>query len=533
MPRVLSAGDREPQSLTYGCFDRTYWAWKFTDFAGSRFQESVYALAHLHAADGSPYRDRLLPWISAGFAFWCGLQNSDGSFDEAYPFEHSLAATAFTSFYLAEAFRLVGHELPAQLAGKITHSFVRAGDWLCRNDERHGILSNHLAAAAAAAANIALITGNDRYLVRAMHFRARILERQSPEGWYEEYGGADPGYQTHGTFYLARLWQMTSDDELLDSLHRSAAFLTHFVHPNGTIGGEYGSRNTEFYFPAGFEMLAPHCRHAAAIAGFMRPAVFNSAHAGLATMDRYNLLPMLNNYLFAADAASDISSPTASRELLPCESEGEWHFPDAGILVRSTPTYFAICGLSKGGVLKAYDRRTRKLALSDCGYWTVTGGRRSSSQGLNRTPTWILDPGRVEISAAFVQVNQRVMTPWLFIAFRAFSTTLGRMRPVAYWIKNLLVRVLVARKRPVALTLRRQIEFDAHRITVHDTLTNALQLKVEAVFLVRKFSAIHMGSARYFQTEELEPEQLALPDEAAGLLTRGKQLQRSQYWSFE
>ena len=80
------------------------------------------------------------------------LQRGDGSFDEAYPFEHSLAATAFTGFYVGEAFQLIGHELaateptPVLLLG----TFARAGEWLCRNDDKHGVLSNHLAAAAAA-----------------------------------------------------------------------------------------------------------------------------------------------------------------------------------------------------------------------------------------------------------------------------------------------------------------------------------------------------------------------------------------------
>jgi len=39
----------------------------------------------------------------------------------------------------------------------------------------------------------------------------QIYDHQSREGWYEEYGGADPGYQTLCTFYLARLWQYTGD----------------------------------------------------------------------------------------------------------------------------------------------------------------------------------------------------------------------------------------------------------------------------------------------------------------------------------
>ena len=147
------------------------------------------------------------------------------------------------------------------------------------------------------------------------------------------YGGADPGYQTLCTFYLARLWQYTSDGTLLDSLARSATFLKHFVHPNGTLVGEYGSA-TQNSFSAGFEMLGATCADAAAIAAFMRPAVAKATPVGLATMDRYNLLPMLNNYLFA-DTVSAVA-PAACLPL-PCEQEGEWHFRDAGLLVTAPP----------------------------------------------------------------------------------------------------------------------------------------------------------------------------------------------------
>ena len=73
---------------------------------------------------------------------------------------------------------------------------------------------------------------------------------------------------------------------------------------------------------------------------------------------------------------------------LPCESEGEWYFPDAGLLVRGTPAYFAVCGLAKGGVLKVYDRGTRKLTISDCGYWVSLRGKTAGSQALNRPGSW-------------------------------------------------------------------------------------------------------------------------------------------------
>ena len=33
-------------------------------------------------------------------------------------------------------------------------------------------------------------------------------------------------------------------------------FTSYFVHPDGSFGGEYGSRNTYSFFPHGFELIA-------------------------------------------------------------------------------------------------------------------------------------------------------------------------------------------------------------------------------------------------------------------------------------
>jgi hypothetical protein len=505
VPRLLSRGDREPHSLTYGSFDRTHWAWKFTDFPVSRFQEAAYALAYLyrHPAPGNPLGGHraTLEWTRAVMTHWQSLQYANGSFDEAYPVEHCLAATAFTGFYVGEAYQLVADELPADDAASLRKTFARAGDWLCRNDEHHGVLSNHLAAAAAALHVIGAITGEGRYAARAAHFLERIYRHQSPEGWFEEYGGADPGYQTHGTFYLARIWQLTQDARLLERLQAATAFLKHFIHPDGTLGGEYGSRNTEFYFPAGFEILAPACPDAAAIAGFMRRAVQNGTAAGLAAVDAYNLLPMLNNYLFAAQAASGWNGVGGA---LPFQTEFERTWQDAGLHVRSTARYYAVVGLSKGGVVKLFEKGAEpRLALSDCGWWGEDGRGRISSQVLGRPAQWRRDGDAIEVTTAFARINQRVPTPWLFIAFRLFTLTAGRFAAFARLLKSTIVRLLVSRRRYVPLNLKRRIAFSGVRVELADEVYGDPGLGLRRLAPHPKFASIHMGSARYFQPSEL------------------------------
>ncbi len=521
--RVLSWQDRESFSRTYGCFDRTYWCWKFSDFPGARYQEGVFALAHLFTTrlpENRLYDEpRVLRWIEAGLDFWQHLQHRDGSFDEAYPFEHSLAATAFTGFYLGEAFLRVRDVLPDR--ERAIPAFARAGDWLCRNNERHGILSNHLAAAAVALYVIFRITGEDRFEHRCWQLVQQIYDHQSREGWYEEYGGADPGYQTLCTFYLARLWQYTGSPSLLESLVRSLSFLKHCVHPNGTLGGEYGSRNTEFYFPAGCEMLALAVPDAARVARFMRLRVSEGKTVGLATMDAQNMFPMLNNYLFATDHAASLDN--VKEPDLPCDVQGEWWFPDAGLLFKSTPSYFAIVGMSKGGVVKAYDKVQGTLAASDCGYVArLSDGRVASTQSLRRQPAWTRVPGVCTVAVDFVPVLQRIQRTWIFLVFRVFSTTVGRTQWVAYWLKNRLVQFLMRPASSVPMRLTRQVQLDTNVVTVTDEIVAMDRVKVVECRRGEKFAAVHMGSSRYFHGQELDFRVEPKQDWAKDLTERGR-----------
>jgi hypothetical protein len=117
--RVLGLVDRDSASPSFGCGDREYWSWKFVDFPRSRFQEAVCYLSFLYATDfpGNEYRGnpRLLEWISGAIRYWSTLPHRDGSFDEAYPFERSFAATAFTVFYVSEGIRFLGDALSSDV----------------------------------------------------------------------------------------------------------------------------------------------------------------------------------------------------------------------------------------------------------------------------------------------------------------------------------------------------------------------------------------------------------------------------------
>jgi hypothetical protein len=504
-PRLFGLLDRDPASRTYGCFDRPYWAWKFVDFPGSRFQEGVCVAAYLATTrfDGNPHfeAEPVVRWIAQAIRFWTGLQHSDGSFDEAYPNERSLAATAFTAFYVSEALGFLGDRLDAETRARARDTLARAGGWLERNDESHGFLSNHLAAAAAALTRIARVTGDDRFDRRSRYFVARILSHQSPEGWYDEYGGADPGYQSHGTFYLARIWQLGRDAELAESLRRANAFFARFLHPDGSLGGEYTSRNTQTYYPAAFEMLRPIDPAAGWIADVQLTAVESGAAAGLRGIDAQNYFPCLNNLVFAALAAPEGGAP----RLAPARPEPTpfaW-FPSAGLGRVERPGYVAFFGTSQGGVLKVFDRRRGALLASDAGYLgRTTGGATVSTQYFDRARETVATDRTVETESRLQTSSRPVMTPWRFLGFRVFTLTVGRWPAVGRWLKKLLVHVLIYRRRAIPVRLKRTIVFEDFAVRIRDRFEGD-PAGLASLERVDSFGTIHMGSARYFVPHEL------------------------------
>jgi len=126
-----------------------------------------------------------------------------------------------------------------------------------------------------------------------------IYSRQSEEGWFLEYEGADPGYQTLDMHYQALFFKETDCDRIvLAHVEKSLEFLAYFLHPDGSIGGEYGSRSCPHFFRA-VSRLFPStscCR----IHGLPWAAGLASGNScGLADADERNSVPLATSYMLA------------------------------------------------------------------------------------------------------------------------------------------------------------------------------------------------------------------------------------------
>jgi hypothetical protein len=492
LPRLLSLQDRDATSATYGLFDRGFWAWNFADIAAPRAQEAVLPLAVLYLHRGAR-EPELLRWVGAGVSAWARLAHADGSFDEAYPWERSWGATAFTACAIAETLELVGSDLdPAAREAGLT-ALRRAARFLAENEETHGTLSNHLAAGASALDLAAQLAREPSFRDASRRLVDRIAREASPAGWLREYGGADPGYQTHALGYLAGIHRRGTD--LRELLTRAVDFLAWTIGPDGALAAEVGSRNTSFFFPAGVELLGDELPMAAALALRARRAAHERTATDLDSMDAPNWIPMLASYARAHRGRCGVDVPMP----LPCDRVCERWIDDAGLWIRSTRAYHVIVALRKGGVVAALGRDGTVLSS---GGW-VDGAFTSQGTGEVRAPrdgsARVVVPFRRRLDVAPGVVDH--------LALRVAAGSVGRLPGGARAIKAAIVRRLIARDVRGSLSLERTVRLDDDVIEIADRVSYPGR-RPSALVAVERVAPIHMGSARYFQPRELAPRAL-------------------------
>jgi len=524
---LLSQQDGDIYSPTYGCFDRRYWGWKLVDYAEATYQRSVYPLAWLFQRWVDEFgkdeaAEVLKAAVKAGLMFSAKIQHADGSFDQAFPNEHSYGATAFLLHPLLSAYLIVRDGEIKAWGEEIEESLKRAAEFLCRAGETHGLISNHLAGATLSLLVSADLFGDPRYETKARELLSLIIDHQSSEGWFVEYEGADPGYQTLCIYYLAQIYRLRPLPALRDSLDKAVDFLAWFVHPDGTFGGTYGSRRTAVYYPGGLALLGREFPLAHSMNSFMLQAVDQLHTVTVNDVDIGNMVPMLSNLIAVLDA--DIPCGDLSKPLLPWQREQSCQaFSEAGLHIRGNLRYYTVIGVSNGGVMKVFDRERKRMLWSDGGYAGQLGdGSHISTQMTDLTRDRSISAEEIKIGAPFYLMLHSLPTPFRFVLLRLLNITLMRHVGIGNWVKSLLVRMLISGKKAVPLYLKRVIKFTREKVIVEDKLTAKMSLPLRWLESGRDFSAIHMASAQYFQNSSVDPRaQNSRPIDTEQLLKTG------------
>jgi hypothetical protein len=338
--------DRNPYRPTYGCLDRQFWHYRTAAFPSEMYQEGVLPLALAYSVDLPENRwyqnSRVRELALAGIRFAVISCHADGSCDDYYPFERALGAAVFSLQAAARACQLLKIDDP-----DLTGWLRRRAAWVIQHDET-GHLTNHHALAALGLLRVSQITGEPYYREAAEARIDQVLSWQDNEGWFEEYGGADPGYQTVTIDCLAKYWKATGEDRLRAPLKRAVDFARLFLHPDNSYGGQYGSRGSYHFYPHGMELLASVETHAAELAdGFLA-----SLHTGTAAYfdDDRMFAHRLGNLI---EAYLDWS-PTCPPCPMDDQSDTFRYLPHARIAVRRTPATHTVISAARGGVFKHF-----------------------------------------------------------------------------------------------------------------------------------------------------------------------------------
>ncbi len=498
LPRVLTQMDRDPDSPTFGCFDRNYWHYKVRDFPSSILQQGAFAIealrcGWLEGAGGETGAAIAASWCVAAVNALGRQVGRRGGVDEYYPGERSFPAAAFglwTAARLSAGWRVEAPPLHAQI------------DWEPLARLARGLAARSETAAAnqqaAALAGLSLAAGLDELRAAAGDVgphAARFFAAQHAEGWFPEYGGPDFGYLTVTLDALADLHDATGDPRALAAADRAIDFLAAMVGADGRLPSTLNSRNTDYVVPYGLARAAARSPRAAWLVETLFAGAADPGHFLWATDDRYHA-----HYVYASCVRA---LPHLERMLAPeppPQAPRPLWLPGCGHLVHHARDgeWTAYVAARKGGVVRIH-RRDDPPVRDD--------GWRIGAEGRGRlfwTTSWWSDAWQIEREADEVTIRGRcheadylVPHPWRHALLRVAARLLGpRLLP---WLRRRMIF------RPGAGTgppFERRIEIADAGVAVRDWIEGAAHL---APHRAPRQNLRHVASADSFSAEELAP----------------------------
>jgi len=498
LPRLLSLYNIDSCSMTYGFGDRLHWGWKISDFANGTMQGGVHSLAVALKLGLLKNEKFALKLIYSAIRAIDKIRARNGSLAESYPSEHSFCVTALVAFDALYSLFHLRDSMEREMFSEGLAIIRPLINFITKHDEEHAVISNHLATAAAAIILWKLLSNEKSQ--RDKELLQIIYQEQSNEGWYREYEGADPGYQTLCTYYLFCAYELSKNKNLLDSLLRTRNFLSYFVHPDGTIGGLYGSRNSEVYYPAGIVGLAPLSEDFAMMAAHLQRGIEKGHHILPQSIDTFNFVTLLNSYAVAS-LQYDKNNKYIQRaeNKAPYKEIFEKKFPSAGIYIRSTKSYYAIINYQKGGTIKVFDKKNGTIDIDDGGiFGKLKGGKRFSTQQVDKSIAFNDNC----INACFYITNEAYPSPIIFFLLRLFCLTAFRFCFLSNIFKKFVIRKLITRKKRIDGHVVRNFEFLEDEITIRECI-----IKPKGCHLIGHFGkckAIHMASSGYYHMQDLQ-----------------------------
>jgi hypothetical protein len=491
VPKLLSSFDKDKNSKTFGCFDKAYWLYKTSDFPCARLQEPVLTLALLYSNNFKSNRyfknERVREYVIAGLRFLSDIQNSDGSFNEWYPNEHSFCGTVFPTYSASEAYRALGLD-----DKKILNMLNRAGRWILKNSDD---VSNQEAGAIAALQSLYKTTGNRTFERGAVERLRKLASRQSEEGWFPEYDGADIGYLTVLLDFLGKYYIDCGNRDVIKLVDSCLGFLKYFIHPDGTLGGTYGSRNTDIVLAHGFEIFSGLSGDARFIAETIYKNIDRNMYVSKMD-DRYMFIYHIS-YLQAFLHADSVQEEKEYTEPEPVKL-----FKNSGLFTHRKNGYYFVSNLKKGGVFRVFKENGEHL-FDDSGIVCGLGNDTLTTQW-NDSSEYEINGNTIKISGRFIRLYpvQR-LSPMRNIALRTALVTIGNTSHSM--LKRMFRKRLIREVKKTNLYFERVIELKNDGIVIRDEIKNPNDLDIKNIHFTSGFVASYVPTAHFFQSNDILP----------------------------
>lgn len=494
IPKILTLLDRNRHSPTYGCFDRTFWQYKVIDFPAGMSQEFVYPLAlayHCNLPDNIFYQQPAIKeWVEAGIIYAAKSSHPNGSCDDYFPYERAAGAAAFSLLACIESYKLMGLDNP-----KLLEFFCKRADWLAKHQES-GRLTNHQALIVLCLELLGNLVQTERWNTYKEERLEQVLSWQNPEGWFIEYEGCDPGYHTLTISCLAQVYKLNKSERLKRAIASAVKLAGEFVHPDGSYGGEYTSRNTYNFFPHGFELVGEWLPTALNINDRFLQGLANGL--GSCYADDRIIGHHTWNYLLAWNDFIPARPPLQPR------TQGRFYLEQGGILIDrrgSTELYLA---LNKGGVFKLF--RDDKLVASDTQFsLLVKEGKQLKNAVAHLVGNYkiTIEEDRIAIAGNLGWAKQKQMNSINLIILRFVMLSLGRFFPNL--IRRILQQILITGKTDAPFKFDRCLSWQEDIWCITDNLTAESWENVVDVDIGCDRTSIYVVMSRTFQSGQLQP----------------------------
>lgn len=485
VPRILTNLDRDEDSPTYGCFDRNFWHYKVHDYSSTVLQQCslTLALVYKYWFEGNIYynSEMIKGYAIAGVKFCEKIQHKNGSFDEYWVGEHSIPATAFALYGICETCDHLGIQPDISCIDKAVDFLVKHMETAVLNQEMASVAAIRYAGE---------ILEVDEYKEMAKQKFANLLSQQKNEGWFSEYEGLDLSYLTVNLDYLIRYYELSKDPDALISAKKILDLIKYFIHPDGSFGGEYGTRNTEYFAPYGIEFLKKYCPVSNEIVRKLLGYIHQDSYLNLNCDERYYLHYLSHSFMKGLLIYS--YNPWDGK--LPCETTFEKYFDESKIFIKSTNDYYFIANLSKGGVFKVFDKRGSTMS-TDCGFRFLFNDNLYVTE-MPRDNNCSIKPGLVEVTAPFTKMNfiQQSFSKLLILRIISRMFGFGAVRLT----KKLMI---LGSKGTGDMFVNRKIFFGENEMRVVDSIS--VGDRHGLLKLSNGLSVRHTASSRFFQSNTL------------------------------